>query len=278
MALVLTIQQLLDMADGGVPEAFKATVKKVFAPRTGSGDDGPWTLQKIEVADSTGTIECMLSNRPEMSRSMEGKQIYVMAGRGQRGLIGLKRKTNNHNGRVTPQVWIYYSADVTAEGASSGATQEQQQPQREQQPRNQAPTRTSPPQNSRPQNDPPAAPQNGRSREDADAARTTEIKRFDRGVAKVKAAYERCFDAAFALTADLDARYKDLGGFKPDAATIEKIAACIMVQAAWDKKPAAIEDFPVRSFHTYANGTGQNGNGAPPNGHHQEQRQGAPFN
>lgn len=249
--LVLTVPQIAQSAAGSVPEAFSGKIKKVY-PRSNQtrrnprqGEDPNYTLQKIILAEGSTEVEVMLDNRDEVPAAAAGSTFMAASKMGQRGLAGLKRKDNDYNGKVTPQVWIDDRADITVEGGSA---------QRPSQPSNGNGSSTQRPQQT---NTPPAQksstppPSNGNGSGATPAARAGVIKDFNKRIARATSAYERCFDAAIDLCSRVDERLKAKGGFKPSADTIEKMAACLMVQACWTQKPADMDAFPIRSFAAY---------------------------
>ena len=264
--LVLTTSQVAAMSEGSVPEAMRGTIKKVWG-RTETnknpqylkeGENPKGSLQKLIVSDGTTDLQVMIDDRDAFPSSIVGSSILVMAFKGDRGLVGLKRRSNEYPaGTINPQLWVNRSADVVIEGAGSTATP----PARTQQPT--APANghanghangnghrppATPPQSPA---TPPAAPAVAPG---SPAARAAVIKDYKRRVAKAASGYEVCLDAAFGLVKRLDTRHKDAGGFKANADTIEKIAACLMVQACWNQKPADIEAFPIREFAAYDEG------------------------
>jgi len=268
MPLVLTVKQLLEMSEGGKPEAFKGTITKVYKVSTGTNDKGAWSLQKIVIKDETGQIECMLSNRPELSRTVEGSKVYVIAGRGEKGTTGLQRKDNSWTKKgdsqptITPQVWIYDSADVSFESSGSAASK----------PAGDAPAAGSTGSQARTQA-PADPPPSGDKKEELAKLRAVEMARFDTRLGRNCAALSRCYDAAFRLASEVDARHKDQGGFKPSFTDLKEIATTLFVQTGWVEKPGEIDGFPVKPFQNYdATGHPLNGNGT------SQPKAGAPFN
>jgi hypothetical protein len=242
--IVLTIAQLLEMSDGGTPEAFKGKIKKVFTPTRNKPDsDKTWKMQKCILADVGGSkeIEVVFKDRDDLPRTLEGQIAYIVAGRGERGLKGLSRKDNTWKDKTTPQVWVYDSADFSIEGAAPAAPA--------------AHTGAQPP----PVAQPPAAAQtapaangNGHGHTNGNGeARAAEMKLFDKRIAKTSAALNRCFDAAFALIASVNSRHGSVAKIEPTAELIEKIAMGMMVNACWTAKPAEIEAFPLKPFQSY---------------------------
>lgn len=264
--LVLTTSQVAAMSEGSVPEAMRGTIKKVWG-RTETqknpqylkeGENPKGSLQKLIVTDGTTDLQVMIDDRDAFPTTIVGSSILVMAFKGDRGFVGLKRRSNEYpKGTVNPQLWVNRSADLVIEGANGTATTATTQ------------TRTQPP---------ATAPANGHATGSANgngnghrpaatplqtapavapgspAARAAVIKDYKRRVAKAASGYEVCIDAAFGLVKRLDARHANVGGFKPNADTIEKIAACLMVQACWNQKPADIDVFPINSFSAYDEG------------------------
>lgn len=295
--LVLTVSQLLEASEGSVPESFRGKIKKVWPqtkytkknPRNGESPQG--TMQKLIITDGAAEIEVMFDGRGEVSRTMEGSQLHAIASNGQRGPSGMKRKSNTYNNKTTPQVWVYDSAEVIFEGqgAAAGTNGNHAQNGNAPAPRSPAPA---PQTNGHANGSAPARQQSAGAQPATNgtgatpAARAATIKEFNLRLGRASSAYERCFDAAAGMARRLDERLKDIGGFKPTADTIEKMAACLMVQACWTQKPSDMDAFPTRAFSSYDEAGNLIGakpptNAAPPNGGGETagaQRQGAPFN
>lgn len=296
--LVFTVSQLLEMSLDSVPESFTGKITKVFPPNDSSKKnpppEKPYFMQKLVITDGAKEIEVMFDARQEVPRAYEGCKLQVVAGRGEKGLKGTKRKANVWRERTTQQVWVYDSAEVAFE-AANGSAVTQPAAQTAAQPAQDPASRTAAPA-PQPSNDrQPAANgnHNGYTSSDAskatdvptanartskevkDAARLIEIKSFDKRVAKTTAAYHRCVDAAMKAIADINKRHGT--NFVPTLEVIEKMAMGFMVNACWTAKPADIENFPMKPFAEYtapvaANGVNGNGNG------HAQVPAGAPFN
>lgn len=262
MPLVLTVSQLLQSSEGSVPEAFRGAIKKVFNPNSGknatSGE--PWKLQKLVIAEGKEEIEVMFDNRDDVSRGMEGGQLYVVAGRGARGLTGTKMKLNTHKGANKLQAWVYDSADVNFEG---GSQRPESPPARQQQ------RREDPPPAQKPANGNGAnghhsdgysdrAPTNGANgshppepKKDIKTERLALIRTYDKRIARTKAGLLRAYDAAMQLVQEVDTKYAKNGGFKATPSDIKEIASTIFIQANWTEKVTDLEAFPMREFQYY---------------------------
>jgi hypothetical protein len=281
--LVNTVSQLIDMSDGAKPEAFRGKITKVYprkpfkSKEVGKPD---YTIQMLVITDGKAQIELKLWSREEVSRRMEGSQLYAIAGRSDRGIGGLVRKDNNYQGKTTPQISVYESPDLSFEDGSGqpvtppAQQQEQAPPPNGQQSQQRNDDGNQPPPNrsngrSQPADSEPA-PQ-GATKESIAADRAVQMKLFDKRVAKTTAAYHRCVDAAFKAIADLNKRHGTK--FEPTIEIIEKMAMGFMVNACWTMKPADIENFPMKPFQSYeqpaTNGNTNTG---------QPERQGQPFN
>lgn len=267
---VNTVSDLLEMSEGTVPEAFRGKIKSVFRPSTGEGKNGQYHMQKMLVTDGQSTIEVMFDGRAEVSRQMEGSEVYCIASRGNRGLSGLKRKENNYKGKITQQVWVYDSADVSFNGEPQGQAQQggndqahepnpQDQstyrapPPRQQnnggnQQRQQAPQGNSnqrPPQQSNQPQQQRSAPTPPKTGPEATAAA---MKEFEGRLGRNVAALSRCFDAAMKLVNDVNERYNDTGGFAPSHDGIKELAVCLFIQTSWVVKPGEDKAFPLEAF------------------------------
>lgn len=279
MALVYTVSQLLEMSLDSVPEAFTGKVKSVYRANTGTNKQGnSYSLQKLVITDGAADIEVMLDGRDELPRSVEGQKIYVMAGRGEKGLKGTKRKENTYKNKTTQQVWVYDSADVTFEGGAS-STAPTQSNGSSHAPNNGANGRGSTTNGTSQSN---AANGNGghppaNGSVDRESARAAAIKDFNLRLGKASSALSRCFDAAIQVIEGVNTRHQGIIG-KPTPELLEKVAMGLLVNTCWTAKPSDIEGFPTRPFQTYEQATQNTDGNQPPNGSQSRQRQGAPFN
>lgn len=256
---VITVSELREMGEGAVPEAFRGKVRKVMsAVKSPEGSARKWKLQKLTVTDGKAEIQVVFSDRDDVPRAMEGREIYVVAANGERGLYGVKRKTDSYTPKgktesiVTEQVWVYSGAEVTFDGASAPAQAPQQQEQRRDPPQQQRQSAPTAQQKAAPQGDesqqeapPPEAPVDPR------LARLGVIKAFNFRLAKNVSAYARCIDAAFQMVAEASERHKEVGGFKASVSDIKEIATTLFIQTCWNAKAGDVENFPVREFQFY---------------------------
>jgi hypothetical protein len=247
MSLILTIPQLREMSEGGVPESFKGKIKKVWKRRGGTNEHGEWTLQTIVITDGTNDIDLSFNNRDEVPASDVGKMIYVQATRGDRGLQGTKRKDYTPNGKPTQaQVSVTAAADVSFEGAAQAQAQTQSRPannvRQAEQPRQAPPRQAAPNQ--------PANPPQEQQMTKADAVRRA-MQLFNVRLGKSTSALNRCFDAAIKLEKDLHAQYPTQN-IQFTSTDLKDIAMGLMVNACWTEKPADVIDFPTKPFAEYA--------------------------
>lgn len=258
--LVSTVSQLLDMSADTVPEAFKARVKSVYPIKTGNRDGKDWSLQKIILTDGGKTIECMIDGRQPFQRALEGQSIYCVAGRGERGLKGLKRKDNVWKDKTTPQIWIYDSAELTIEGNGSSGNpppQPASQPPANNGNGNGNGNRQPAADNHRTQSNPPPPPTS------KDELRQAEIKRFNLRLGRASSGLQRCYDAAYGLASAVKKKHAD---FNPSSTDIKEIATTLFIQTQGKNNNVSDEEnFPIKPFESYAvpaaNGNGQ---GEPP--------------
>jgi hypothetical protein len=289
--LVLTVSQLLQSAEGSVPQAFQGIVKKVWPSTAGTNTQTqrPWKLQKLIVTGvgGEGEIEVMFDNRSDVPSSVEGSRLYACARNSQRGLTGLKIKLNKRNDKL--QAWVYDLADVSFEGANGHVASTP--------PANQAGNRvasqnghlngnTKPDTNARDtrqQNGSTAAkgpesvqaPAEQPAPVDPVAERLRLIKKFDRRLGRNCAALNRCFDAAFKLAKDVHNRHEKDGGFKPTSSDIKELATTLFIQTCWTEKAADMAHFPISEFQNYEAEAAAKNKTSP--SEPQQHRQGAPF-
>jgi hypothetical protein len=270
--IVHTITDLLQASVDSVPEAFRGKVKNVYTPRSGtSGAGNPYHLQKLILIDPqnpAAQIECVFSKRDPLGRNVEGSQIYVVAGRGEKGLTGTKRKEETYKDKVTQQVWVYESADVSFEGGKGTATPSTAQQQAPRTPT--APTNGHKPANGNGNGHTAAPPAAQGGIADKLAEREEVMAQFDIRLGKTSAALRRCFDASIALVDNVNGAYNGVLG-KPTFDNYAHLAMGLLVNVAWNQKPGEVSAFPTKPFHVVR----AKANAAPPA--QPAGRQGQPF-
>ena len=124
--IVFNVGQLIEASDGSVPEAFKGQLTQLYPQKKVGADNN--LMQKGKLSGGGHSIEIVFMGREDMME-FKGAEIYVTAKKGTRGLMGTKRKDNEYQGKVTPQIWVYEAADIACEeGSGGGDTQETQEP------------------------------------------------------------------------------------------------------------------------------------------------------
>lgn len=260
MPVVFTIPQLLEASVGAAPEAFRGKIKRVFKPVTGQGQYGEWKLQNLIITDGQAEIMCTFADREDVPMSAIGQQFYACATSSDKGLNGIKRKASKKDQK--PEIWVSAAAEVTFEGGPTPPPAQTPPPQRQANGNgSHAPTNGNGNGNdwangaSHQATNPPPAP-----------SQDAVMKSFEIRLGRTSAALGRCFDAAVALIADVNAQHNNILG-KPTFQDVKDVAMGMLVNAAWNQKPGDIEAFPTRPFHVV-----RAPKQAPP-----PQRQGAPF-
>ena len=111
---LMSFPEILDCENGQQITALQGTVKKVFPPKTGVGDYGPWSLQNLILQDEhahelTVTWTC----EDAFDQGCEGQLLYIESGRDKKDqLAGIKREIKNKNGKKYESVKVDDRAKV----------------------------------------------------------------------------------------------------------------------------------------------------------------------
>ena len=111
---LMSFPEILDCENGQQITALQGTVKKVFPPKTGVGDYGPWSLQNLILQDEhahelTVTWTC----EDAFDAGVEGQTLYFESGRDKKDqLAGIKREIKNKNGKKYESVKVDDRAKV----------------------------------------------------------------------------------------------------------------------------------------------------------------------
>lgn len=141
--IVTPLADVLQMQDGQLIGAIRATIKNVYARNSGTNSHGDWTLQNIVLKDAAGTeMKCVLKDRDELPKTEKGKEIVIESHFGDRGQSGIKANDNEWpkgSKKITREVYVTPSANITVGGqATESAAPASQPPQAT--PQAQAPT------------------------------------------------------------------------------------------------------------------------------------------
>ncbi|MDX2187750.1 MAG: hypothetical protein SFV32_12515 [Opitutaceae bacterium] len=219
MPLVLQPTQLLQQSDGAAPEAISGRIVSVEKRYVGTNTKGPYSIQRVTIADNQSKIELVVYDRQNIPDSAKGQDLYACATQGRHGLNGLKRKDDEYKKKITPQVWVRPTAELTIGGRAfdEGATD------------------SPPPQNQsgapapRQQSAPPTNSGGGSSQHAPATTDANVIKQINRAIGRVAAVYGRCLDAAFSVASDADKRHAASGGFRASPSDIKEIASGIFI-------------------------------------------------
>lgn len=67
-----------------------AKIDTVYAPKTGVGDYGPWSLQTVLLTDGTDRLSANFRNCTELTPADKGKTVKLVASTSSRGMTGLR--------------------------------------------------------------------------------------------------------------------------------------------------------------------------------------------
>lgn len=116
----MDIKTLRGMAESGVGVTgfdFKFKIDKVMKFIKGEGEYGPWTLQNVVLVDSTGKIQAVIKNHPEIQQSAVGKFLQVRCKESKGELKGTKveketYEDDNNETKETIKISVTKIADL----------------------------------------------------------------------------------------------------------------------------------------------------------------------
>lgn len=110
------VAEVFDMEADTVIQAIKGTLKTLWKPKTGAGDDGnKWSFQNGAIADGADEIKVVFKDREEVPQSAKGKPITLMAFHGERGWSGVYANDNEYpkgSGKFTRELKVTKTAEV----------------------------------------------------------------------------------------------------------------------------------------------------------------------
>lgn len=152
---VLAIEEVLRMESGETVPGLRGFITSVGAYYTGNSEHGPWSLQRISLADPAGNkIRLRFSNRPKLGNEWKGHEIVLTSVNGKNGLAGMKVAEDEYRGVRQKEIVVTERAvlDTVANAAACGALKTDStaetpyaQPMPAQQPSAPAPAQTHPP-------------------------------------------------------------------------------------------------------------------------------------
>lgn len=117
MSRISSIADVLEMDDGFPIGAFTAKVTQQYGRKSGDGDNGPWSFENIVVKDKAGeTIKIVFKNRDPIGKVV-GKEIKAVCYAGTKGPSGVYAADNEFKGKISREIKITPTAEVTFVGA-----------------------------------------------------------------------------------------------------------------------------------------------------------------
>jgi hypothetical protein len=234
MPLILSVPKLLEMSDGGVPEGMIGILSTIYPRKAyGSGEKSGFVQKGVLTGDGK-SIAITFWELEEIPQARKGKEIVAVSTRNQRGLSGLRRKDNEYKGKVTPEIHVQHSADVSYPDPAGGDTP---QPQPESKP---AANTKAPPPSSKGATTPPAHPQNG--------AKTTEQQGWSnylsakRSMVQYRNLQLLCIDAVYSMRPEIEAKH-GVGTFTLEL--VQSLVAQNVIQANRDNVTALMPTAPI---------------------------------
>lgn len=171
MARRTKISEIAELEPNELIMLVQGTLTKIYPVNTGTNAKGPWSIQKGEIKDDTGTIKVMFNDRDHpIPDTWKGREITIEAVKGERSFSGVYAYDDTYIPKGKPQdTPPTRTLKVTKTGevylSDEGAGQQDDRPA--QQPRQQAPA----PQQAQPprqQQQAPPAQHNGNAPAPAD--------------------------------------------------------------------------------------------------------------
>lgn len=104
-AQLLSIGQILQLADNEPIPMVRCRFVKIGDYKTGQNDNGPWSIQNCTVTDGAVSCKLKLWNRPELTREWTNVMVVFQALPGEKKpWLGLKKSTDEYRGKRTAQI------------------------------------------------------------------------------------------------------------------------------------------------------------------------------
>lgn len=121
MAKTLTVEDIKDLEGDSIVHRFTGKVVKLYDQKSGENKNGEWTLQNLEMEDDEGDkIKVTLKDREELSKRMRGKELTLLAHRGNKGWSGVYAKDDDYHDKKNPDriLWVTSSAEIVEAGSA----------------------------------------------------------------------------------------------------------------------------------------------------------------
>lgn len=110
----MTIAEVKKLADRAVIPELCVKFVQAYEKRSGTSENGPWTLQNIKVQDDTGSMIVIATNRSEDFAKLgwEGKQIVLSSGRKRGQVVGLFAYDDHYGDTVTRKAKLTPAGEI----------------------------------------------------------------------------------------------------------------------------------------------------------------------
>lgn len=120
---VLTIAEAALMDDGETVPCVSGRITAVYPRKAGSNLKGDWSFQNLVLKDEGAEIKLKIKDRPPIEQSMKGRFVFIHCSKSEKqGLVGVKRKDDEYQGKTEKLLWITGAAHIT-ENAPEGVAQ-----------------------------------------------------------------------------------------------------------------------------------------------------------
>lgn len=115
----ITVSEALEMSGMPIPR-ITGTVKKIWERKTGSNDNGDWSMQSGILSDNGGEIKFTMSGFGEFPYK-EGTKVIFRSKEGKKGMTGVKVKAVEYQGKSSVVLWVTPTAIVLSDSEESDA-------------------------------------------------------------------------------------------------------------------------------------------------------------
>lgn len=116
---VIPLSEVLLMEPGEIVTATKGKLKSVFERNTGTNEHGDWSLQNLVITDGAAEIKVKVGDRDAIPQAWKGKLIYLNSINGEKGITGLKIKSDTYKGTTSKILSATPTAEIGLEDGSA---------------------------------------------------------------------------------------------------------------------------------------------------------------
>lgn len=106
----ISISDAKEMSGMPIPR-ITGKIKVLFDRKTGTNDNGEWSMESGIMVDGEDEIKFTLSGCPKLPYS-KGETVVFRCKEGKKGLTGVKIKTDEYKGKNEPVVWVTPSSVI----------------------------------------------------------------------------------------------------------------------------------------------------------------------